>query len=72
MSNEERKRVESALQVGQGGNPRNLPQAIEILRNNIKKERAVVQAPKARPQPGGKKDYSGMSDEELLKALSGG
>jgi len=73
LSNQDRQRIENALQVGSGGNPKNLPLAIEILRDNIRKERSEVGAPGARPKPGGgKKDYSGMSDDDLLKALSGG
>lgn len=73
MTNADRERLENALQVGTGGNPRNLQLAIKILRDNIKKEKAEVGAGRARPQAGGgKKDYSGMSDEDLLKAISGG
>ena len=73
LSNQDRQRIENALQVGSGGNPKNLPLAISILRDNIKKEKAEVGAGRARPKPGGgAKDYSGMSDDDLLKALSGG
>jgi len=71
LSNQDRQRIENALQIGTGGNPRNLPLAIEILRNNIRKEKTEVGTERARPKPGGK-DYSNMSDDELLTALSGG
>jgi hypothetical protein len=73
MSNQDRQRIESYLQVGAGGNPANLPKAIEMLREGIRKEREQVEAPRGRPQPGaGKKDYKSMSNDELLEALSRG
>lgn len=73
LSNQERQRIESYMQVGAGGNPANLPKAIELLKEGIKRERAQVDSPRGRPQPGsGKKDYKSMSNDELLDALRGG
>ncbi len=71
MTNADRERLENALQIGTGGNPRNLGLAIQLLRDNIAKEKAEVGSGRARPKAGGKNPAE-MSDDELLKALSGG
>lgn len=77
-SNEERRRLESTFQIGPSGNPANLAQGLKLLENALAKEQSELDAARGRPQPGERraterraKDYSGMSNEDLLKAITG-